>query len=103
MCWKCIGKNVRIGWPNLKETYCNGVNKVHKNWDNFDVTNNDISMKTTTKNDKCVSVCVIKRIKNEYKAQHHILGLWPCYKTRYKRWWPIVVHGKLQPDDETLT
>jgi hypothetical protein len=30
MCWKCIRKNVRIGRPNLKETCCNGINKVHK-------------------------------------------------------------------------
>ena len=34
----------------MKETCCNDVNKVHEIWDNFDVTNNDISMKTITKN-----------------------------------------------------
>ena len=34
----------------MKEACCNGVNKVHKIWENSDVTNNDISIKMITKN-----------------------------------------------------
>ena len=49
MCLKCIRKNARIGRPNMKETCCNGVNKVHKIWENYDVKHSDISIKTTTK------------------------------------------------------
>ena len=34
----------------MKETCCNGVNKVHKIWENSDVKHNDISIKAITKN-----------------------------------------------------
>ncbi len=50
MCLKCIRKSVRIGRPNMKETCCNGVNKVHKIWENSDVKHNDISIKAIIKN-----------------------------------------------------
>ena len=34
----------------MKESCCNGVNKVHKIWETLNVTNNDISMKMIIKN-----------------------------------------------------
>jgi hypothetical protein len=49
MCLKCIRKSVRIGRPDMKKTCCNGVKKVHKTWENYDVKYDDISMKTITK------------------------------------------------------
>ena len=42
---KCKNRNT-----NMKETCYNGVNKVHKNWKNFDVKHSNILIKTVTKN-----------------------------------------------------
>ena len=104
MCLKCIRKSVRIGRPNMKETCCNGVNKVHKTWENSDVKHNDISIKAITKKcDKCVSTSVTKRVTDEYKGRHRLLGLRPCYKTRYKIHYPVVVHGFKESNTHALS
>ena len=76
----------------MKETCCNGLNKMYKIWENFDVKHSDISIKTITKNVINLWVYALQNVlKNEYKGWHQILGLRPCYKTRYKIWWPVVV------------
>ena len=89
----------------MKETCCNGVNKVHKIWENFDVKHSDILIKAITKNviNVLVYIRITKRVTNEYKGRHRLLGLRPCYKTRYKIHYPVVVHGFKESNTHALS